>query len=57
MLRTFNCGIGMILVVAPQDETRVLQHLDKGAKAIGALTKRGRGIAVRYKGGLPGATA
>jgi phosphoribosylformylglycinamidine cyclo-ligase len=57
MLRTFNCGIGMILVVAPEDTARVLQRLGTDAKAIGALIKRGPGDAVRYKGGLPGAAA
>ncbi len=53
MLRTFNCGIGMILVVAPQDVERVLRHLeDDEARKIGAIAKRGRGDAVRYKGTL-----
>jgi phosphoribosylformylglycinamidine cyclo-ligase len=50
MLRTFNCGIGMILVVAPTDVERVLAHLDDGACVIGAIAKRGSGDAVRYRG-------
>jgi phosphoribosylformylglycinamidine cyclo-ligase len=27
MLRTFNCGVGMILVVAPQQADEVIDHL------------------------------
>ena len=50
MLRTFNCGIGMILVVSPQEVERVLKHLDDETRVIGVIAKRGRGEAVRYKG-------
>ena len=49
MLRTFNCGIGMILIVAPGDLARVRQHLGDETKLIGAIVKRGTGEAVRYK--------
>jgi phosphoribosylformylglycinamidine cyclo-ligase len=52
MLRTFNCGIGMILIVGPRDIERVLAHLGDEAKIIGAIGERGRGAAVRYKGAL-----
>jgi phosphoribosylformylglycinamidine cyclo-ligase len=52
MLRTFNCGIGMILIVGPRDVERVLAHLGNEAKIIGAIGERGRGAAVRYKGKL-----
>jgi phosphoribosylformylglycinamidine cyclo-ligase len=52
MLRTFNCGVGMILVVGPRDVERVLAHLGDEAKIIGAIGERGRGAAVRYKGKL-----
>jgi phosphoribosylformylglycinamidine cyclo-ligase len=50
MLRTFNCGIGMILIVGPQDVERVLKHLGEEARVIGAIGERGRGAAVRYEG-------
>jgi phosphoribosylformylglycinamidine cyclo-ligase len=50
MLRTFNCGIGMILIVGPQDVERVLKHLGEEARVIGAIGERGRGPAVRYEG-------
>lgn len=36
MLRTFNCGIGMILICSKEDETKVLDKLkDEGATVIG----------------------
>ena len=43
MLRTFNCGIGMILVTAPRDVKRVRRHLGDEAFVIGAIVERGRG--------------
>jgi phosphoribosylformylglycinamidine cyclo-ligase len=52
MLRTFNCGVGMILIVSPQEVERVLQRLDEETRVIGAIAKRGRGDAVRYQGEL-----
>jgi phosphoribosylformylglycinamidine cyclo-ligase len=50
MLRTFNCGIGMILVVAPGDVERVRRHLEEATMVIGAIADRGSGDPVRYKG-------
>jgi phosphoribosylformylglycinamidine cyclo-ligase len=50
MLRTFNCGIGMVLMVARSDVERVSRHLGDETKVIGAIVKRGSGDAVRYKG-------
>jgi phosphoribosylformylglycinamidine cyclo-ligase len=50
MLRTFNCGLGMILVAAPGDVERVRRHLAEEAMVIGAMIDRGSGDAVRYKG-------
>lgn len=44
MLRTFNCGVGMIAIVAPQQSEAVIQALaaqGQPACAIGTLTERG----------------
>jgi phosphoribosylaminoimidazole (AIR) synthetase len=50
MLKTFNCGVGMVLIVSRDDAERVRQHLGEEAKVIGATVKRGSGDSVRYKG-------
>jgi phosphoribosylformylglycinamidine cyclo-ligase len=52
MLRIFNCGIGMIVVVGPGDVERALDSLGEEARVIGAIGKRGQGPAIRYGGKL-----
>ncbi|NKB45605.1 MAG: phosphoribosylformylglycinamidine cyclo-ligase [Alphaproteobacteria bacterium] len=50
MARTFNCGIGMIVIVAAEDETAALDILkEKGEspRRIGVVSERGDGDAVR----------
>lgn len=44
MLRTFNCGVGMLVAVAPEDAEKLVDRLaDAGEKAaiVGVLTERG----------------
>jgi phosphoribosylformylglycinamidine cyclo-ligase len=48
MFRTFNCGIGMVIVVAPGDEVRVRDRLGPEATTIGTLIRRGAGAPVRF---------
>lgn len=50
MLRTFNCGVGLILVVSPSDVTEVL-NLIVGEKAsvIGAVEKLPAGGKLTHK--------
>lgn len=50
MLRTFNCGIGMVLIAGPLDVEHVLATLNGGAKVIGAIGERGSGAPIRYAG-------
>jgi phosphoribosylformylglycinamidine cyclo-ligase len=52
MLRTFNCGMGMVAIVSPGEVERVLNCLEDEAKVIGAIARRGRGPAIRYRGKL-----
>nr|XP_049694163.1 trifunctional purine biosynthetic protein adenosine-3 isoform X1 [Helicoverpa armigera] len=41
MLRTFNCGIGMVLVVSPEDQAEVMNTTRAfGAMVIGSIQKR-----------------
>lgn len=46
LYRTFNCGVGMVIAVAPSDAGRVAASLGPEAFAIGRLTERGDGPAV-----------
>jgi len=55
MLRTFNCGIGMVLAVAHGHLSESLSVIEKGghtARVIGEVVPRGDGPAVRYRGEL-----
>ena len=55
MARTFNCGIGMVLVVAPEHVDQVVRLLDRSAGSVGggaAVHKIGRlvqGTSVQLK--------
>ncbi len=53
LARTFNCGIGMIAVVAPEDEarlTRVLAAHGERVERIGRIVPRGEGPGTRLIG-------
>lgn len=54
MLRTFNCGIGMVLIVAPNDATPIRQELESSGETvfeIGVVESSADG-AVNYSGEL-----
>jgi phosphoribosylformylglycinamidine cyclo-ligase len=49
MHRTFNCGIGMIVVVAPADVDKALESLrasGETASVIGAIGRGSRGVVI-----------
>ena len=55
LLRTFNCGLGMVLVVAADAAERLLDVTARGghgARVVGAVVPRDGGDAVRYRGEL-----
>jgi len=52
MLRTFNCGIGMIALVSVNDAARVLASLGPEAHQIGKIVVRNAGSAMRFQGRL-----
>ena len=54
MLRTFNCGIGMILVVAPEAAEDVLALLTDAGETATRIGEVTAGTGVRYDGALGG---
>lgn len=53
MLRTFNCGVGMVAVCAKADAARLCEVLTaqgETASIIGTMAARGEGPAVRFSG-------
>jgi len=53
MLKTFNCGIGMIVCVAAEDEAAALAHLQAAGEqafSIGDIVSAGTGPVVTYLG-------
>jgi phosphoribosylformylglycinamidine cyclo-ligase len=55
MLRTFNCGVGMIVVTSAKEATRVLASLGPDAHQIGKVVGREGGSAMRFQGRLESA--
>ncbi|HAT34876.1 MAG TPA: phosphoribosylformylglycinamidine cyclo-ligase [Rhodospirillaceae bacterium] len=56
MLRTFNCGIGMVLVVAADETTAVKQGLEESGETvftIGTIEAKGKNGAVVIEGDWP----
>jgi phosphoribosylformylglycinamidine cyclo-ligase len=54
MLRTFNCGVGMLVAVAPEDAQKLVDHLNASgeiASVVGQLTAR-TGEPVTFDGKL-----
>ena len=50
MYRTFNCGIGLVVITSHADGPRVLKQLGGEAAIIGTLQPRANGAAVRFEG-------
>ncbi|UYO00372.1 MAG: phosphoribosylformylglycinamidine cyclo-ligase [Devosia sp.] len=54
MLRTFNCGVGMLVAVSPEDAEKLVVHLTQAgetAAVVGSLTER-TGEPVTFRGSL-----
>ena len=54
MLRTFNCGVGMLVAVAPDDADKLVEQLTAAgetAAVVGQLTARA-GEPVTFQGAL-----
>jgi phosphoribosylformylglycinamidine cyclo-ligase len=55
LLKTFNCGLGMVVVMDPahaEKNLAVIKKADLAARVVGEVVKRGDGEAVRYRGEL-----
>jgi phosphoribosylformylglycinamidine cyclo-ligase len=55
LLNTFNCGLGMIVVMAPEHVEKnlaVIEKAEHAARVVGEVVPRGDGTAVRYRGEL-----
>ena len=55
LLKTFNCGLGMVVVMDPahaEKNLAVIEKADLAARVVGEVVRRGDGEAVRYRGEL-----
>ena len=55
LLKTFNCGLGMVVVMDPahlEKNIAVVEKAELSARRVGTIVKRGDGEAVRYTGEL-----
>jgi phosphoribosylformylglycinamidine cyclo-ligase len=55
LLKTFNCGLGMVVAMdaaSANDNIAVIEKADFAARVVGEVLERGTGDAVRYTGEL-----